>query len=176
MHDLFFLHERGTQAGVQAVWLSLGSSLAPVIAGFLIQDAGWRWFQWLCAILAGVDLVLIILFVPETQYPRDLHKALDIAGIGEDVVGEDASEDAREDTAEKTINKAAPDLRSETVERVSAPSTVAVPKKSFLAELMPWSPVRKDVSLLGAFLRPWATWAYPSMVWGVLSFSIHVCW
>ena len=83
LNDIFFLHERGTQAGVQAIWLSWGSSLAPVICGFLIQDKGWRWYHWLVSIMAGVDMILIFFFVPETQYPRDLHKSIDAAGVSE---------------------------------------------------------------------------------------------
>jgi MFS family permease len=168
--DLFFLHERGAQTGVQAVWLSLGSSLAPVISGYLIQGAGWRWFQWLTAILGGVNVILIFFLTPETSYPRDLHQALDVAGVAEH------SDEVPEHKTENTTSHF-PDSKPATnvVESLSASNMPTIAKRSYVTELIPWSPVQKDVNLVGVFVRPWATWAYPSVIWAVLSFSIHIC-
>ncbi|OAL45661.1 MFS general substrate transporter [Pyrenochaeta sp. DS3sAY3a] len=168
--DLFFLHERGTQTGVQAIWLSLGSSLAPVISGYLIQGAGWRWFQWLTAIMGGVNVLLIFFLTPETQYPRDLHKALDVAGVAEN------NSEVLDTRSDNTASDG-PESKSETnvVESISPRIMPTIPKKSYWTQLKPWSPVQKDVNLVGVFVRPWATWAYPSVIWAVMSFSIHIC-
>ncbi|OAG40130.1 hypothetical protein AYO21_05608 [Fonsecaea monophora] len=169
LHDLFYLHERGTQAGVQTIWLSWGSSLAPVICGYLIQAKGWRWFHWLTSIMAGVDLILIFLFVPETQYHRDLHKALDSVGIeGNEEMELDAQKASP--SGLMTMTKSEDETTTEMVETQNP----APEKRTFLQELKPWSPVQKDVNVVASFLRPWATWCYPSVLWGVFSFSIHV--
>ncbi|KAK5043067.1 hypothetical protein LTR13_000838 [Exophiala sideris] len=164
LHDLFFLHERGTQAGVQAIWLSWGSSLAPVVCGYLIEAKGWRWYHWLVSIMAGANLLLIIFLVPETQYHRDLHKALDSVAV-------DANDEAITESPPSDVVE----TKSETgtMERLETRSAM-VPQKTFSDGLKPWSPGRKDVKLLGSYIRPWETWAYPSVVWSVFSFSIHV--
>lgn len=53
---------------VYAAFLSGGSQIGPVIAGYLIQARGWRWFFILCAIIAAVNLVTTIFMLPETIY------------------------------------------------------------------------------------------------------------
>ena len=111
-------------------------------------------------------MILIFLFVPETRYPRDLHKSIDAAGVPE--TGESLS---GQETPPSEMNETKAGAGTmESVETVSP----EIPKKSFLQEIKPWSPVRKDVSLVASFVRPWATWCYPSVVWSVFSFSIHV--
>src|SRR6266536_1412264 len=77
LNDLFFLHERGTPTGMQALALSIGNSSAPIVCGFLIQSQGWRWYHLLVSILAGINLLLIFFLVPETEYRRDLHQSMD---------------------------------------------------------------------------------------------------
>lgn len=56
---------------VYAAFLSGGSQIGPVIAGYLIQARGWRWFFILCSIIAAVNLVTTIFMLPETIYERD---------------------------------------------------------------------------------------------------------
>lgn len=53
---------------IYAGFLSGGSQIGPVIAGYLIQARGWRWFFILCAIIAAVNFVTTIFFLPETIY------------------------------------------------------------------------------------------------------------
>jgi MFS family permease len=42
-------------------------SFGPVVAGVLAQKLGWRWIFWLLVILTGTYLVVVALFLPETQ-------------------------------------------------------------------------------------------------------------
>jgi MFS family permease len=53
---------------VYAAFLSGGSQIGPVIAGYLIEAKGWRWFFILCAIIAAVNLLTTIFMLPETLY------------------------------------------------------------------------------------------------------------
>lgn len=41
----------------------------PVIAGFINQHLNWRWTWRIFLIWAGVELLLLVLFVPETFLP-----------------------------------------------------------------------------------------------------------
>lgn len=69
--DLFFERNYSSAMAVYAAFLSGGSQIGPVIAGYLIEARGWRWFFILCAIIAGVNLVTTIFMLPETIYDRE---------------------------------------------------------------------------------------------------------
>lgn len=66
--DLFFERNYSSAMAVYAAALSGGSQIGPVIAGYLIQAKGWRWFFILCAIIAGFNFVTTIFMLPETTY------------------------------------------------------------------------------------------------------------
>jgi MFS family permease len=46
---------------------NMAFAVGPVVAGALVQHAGWRWVFWLLAISSGSCLLLIALFLPETS-------------------------------------------------------------------------------------------------------------
>ncbi|KAJ5709476.1 hypothetical protein N7493_010810 [Penicillium malachiteum] len=69
--DLFFERNYASAMAVYAASLSGGSQIGPVIAGYLIQARGWRWFFILCAIIAGANFVSTIFLLPETTYEPD---------------------------------------------------------------------------------------------------------
>lgn len=149
--DLFFLHERGFQSGILGMVLVLFSTLAPLICGFLVAAEGWPWYHWLVSVLAGVDMLLIFFLVPETNYKRDLHHALDDAGADD-------------------LN--AKELPSTHVEQTT--SRHEFTKQSYIQELKPWSPVDPQVSIVWPFVRPWITVAFPAVGWATLAFAVHV--
>lgn len=59
-----------TAMAVFSFSLSGGSQFGPMIAGFLIQARGWRWFFILCSILVAANLVSVLFLFPETNYRR----------------------------------------------------------------------------------------------------------
>lgn len=59
---------------VYAAFLSGGSQIGPVIAGYLVQDQGWRWFFILCVIIAAVNLVMTFFLLPETLYEEEIER------------------------------------------------------------------------------------------------------
>ncbi|KAJ5692958.1 hypothetical protein N7462_002381 [Penicillium macrosclerotiorum] len=69
--DLFYERNYSSAMAAYAAFLSGGSQIGPVIAGYLIQARGWRWFFILCAIIAAVNLVTTIFMLPETIYETD---------------------------------------------------------------------------------------------------------
>ncbi|KAF2084743.1 MFS general substrate transporter [Saccharata proteae CBS 121410] len=68
--DLFFVHQRGRAMGLFTVMLTNGAHVAPIVGGLLGQYCGWRWTFKFAAILDGVMLLIIALFMPETLYTR----------------------------------------------------------------------------------------------------------
>ncbi|KFY35725.1 hypothetical protein V494_05660 [Pseudogymnoascus sp. VKM F-4513 (FW-928)] len=71
--DLYMERYFATAMAIFSICLAGGSQIGPMIAGFLITAKGWRWFFILCAILIGVNLVLILFFFPETSYRRVIY-------------------------------------------------------------------------------------------------------
>lgn len=47
----------------------VGPSIGPLISGFINQYVLWRWTFYVLLIWAGVELALIVFFVPETYHP-----------------------------------------------------------------------------------------------------------
>ncbi|KAI9772593.1 MAG: hypothetical protein M1835_006255, partial [Candelina submexicana] len=68
--EIFFLHERAYRVGVYTLLLLGGKNLVPLVSAAIIQGLGWRWVFWMVAIIVGVCLVLLFLFVPETFWDR----------------------------------------------------------------------------------------------------------
>lgn len=166
MNDLFFLHERGTQSGAQALALSLGNSVAPIICGFLVQSKGWRIYHWLIMALCVFNLILVILFSPETAYARDLHLSVDVTGVNADTQNSISSENGESVRLEE--------MKGEVVMAETVSNSPVPPQKTLWQELKPWNSPRKDFNLSAAYLRPWVIWAYPSFVWSELTYSLHV--
>ena len=68
--DMFFERYFATAMALFSLFLTAGSQVGPVIAGYLIFDKGWRWFFKLCAILNGINFFFCLFFLPETTYRR----------------------------------------------------------------------------------------------------------
>ncbi|KAI1733790.1 MFS general substrate transporter [Xylaria scruposa] len=65
--DITQREERGGFVGVLLLLTDIAPSLGPVIGGSLTQTLGWRWIFWFLAILQGIHMFVIVLFLPETQ-------------------------------------------------------------------------------------------------------------
>lgn len=69
--DLFFERNYASAMAAYAAFLSGGSQIGPMIAGYLIEARGWRWFFILCAIIATVNFLTTVFMLPETIYEPD---------------------------------------------------------------------------------------------------------
>lgn len=73
--DLYVQEERGTALGLFYLGPLLGPFLSPIIGGAVALGWGWRATMWVMVIVCGLNLVLIILLLPETL-PRDSLQAM----------------------------------------------------------------------------------------------------
>ena len=74
MTDLYMERYFTTSMAVFSFFLSGGSQVSPMIAGFLVSAKGWRWFFILCTILIALNLILMLSLLPETNYRCVLYK------------------------------------------------------------------------------------------------------
>jgi MFS family permease len=89
--DVVFSHERGYWMGWYVWTLFDGSYLGPLAAGFVADRYGWRWIQYICAII-GFALFLIMLFTFEDTMFFRPHAQSAVEGNPEAAVEADKSE------------------------------------------------------------------------------------
>ncbi|KAJ5204486.1 MFS-type transporter [Penicillium cinerascens] len=70
LSDLFYQHRRGMSMGLYVLATSVGTFLGPLIAGFIADNAGWRWVGWAGAILSVATLILFYFGFEETTFDR----------------------------------------------------------------------------------------------------------
>ncbi|KAH8655981.1 major facilitator superfamily domain-containing protein [Tricladium varicosporioides] len=68
--DVMFLHQRGLWMGLYFWSYFIGVFFGPIISGNIAAHVSWRWFFWVCTILQGFSLIVMILLFPETRYSR----------------------------------------------------------------------------------------------------------
>ena len=79
--------ERGRAIGTWSAATTITAALGPVLGGYLIEHASWRWVFFINAPLAALVLVLVIWGVPESRDPAAqrldwLGALLGAAGLG----------------------------------------------------------------------------------------------
>ncbi|CAJ0633812.1 10517_t:CDS:2 [Entrophospora sp. SA101] len=73
--DLYTTYERGTAYGFFYMAYWTGPLLGPMIGGYFTEYTSWRWIFWFLTILGGINLLLVMIFVPETSTsPNDHNK------------------------------------------------------------------------------------------------------
>ncbi|OOF92781.1 hypothetical protein ASPCADRAFT_133175 [Aspergillus carbonarius ITEM 5010] len=80
--DMFYERNYSSAMALYALFLSAGSQVGPLIAGYLVAARGWRWFFILCLIVAAVNLVTTFFFLPETLYEPRAEDQLEVEDKG----------------------------------------------------------------------------------------------
>ncbi|KAI1212099.1 MFS general substrate transporter [Annulohypoxylon truncatum] len=161
VNDIYFLHERGTKMSWYIVFIAFGSSLGPLCGGYLIEYKGWAWGKWLSAILLGVNLLLIILFAPETRFRRSPN-----------LVERSDSSAISESTSEKVEGDKYEHLEVGGRSLPSSQPSSTFHRKTYLQSLNPWSGIARDTSYLSLILRPIPLLAYPACFFATLTYSL----
>lgn len=66
--DCFFVHERGRMNSLYCWFLNIGGALAPLAAGYITVDQGWRWVWWWMAIFFGISFLIYVFMFEESKY------------------------------------------------------------------------------------------------------------
>jgi EmrB/QacA subfamily drug resistance transporter len=72
--------ERGRAIGTWSGFTAITAAVGPVLGGWLIQHASWRWVFFLNLPIAAVVLALTFFRVPESRNPEQKHERLDWPG------------------------------------------------------------------------------------------------
>ena len=141
--------------GIYITFLYCGNSVGSLLAGFIIEGAGWRWFCWFCAIISGLNFLAIFIFVHETRFNR----------IPPEIASTPETTSIQES---KGSEKGVLAVQIEKVESYSSSAELSGTKKTLLQNLSLWSGLSKE-SYLSHFLRPFLLIVYPAVVWGILA-------
>lgn len=76
--DMYFQHQLGWALTAYILGTSIGTYLGPLIAGFIIEGATFRWVGWVAVIISGVLLFFLITTQYETYFDRSRYAPRDI--------------------------------------------------------------------------------------------------
>lgn len=66
--DMFYLHERGMMISIYGLSVLGGNELGPLLSAYIIQGLSMRWAFFIVAMIIGLSIVIMIFYMPETQY------------------------------------------------------------------------------------------------------------
>ncbi|KAF4777738.1 hypothetical protein HER10_EVM0006702 [Colletotrichum scovillei] len=172
--DLYFVHQRGFYMGIYSWTLWCGAFLCPVATGFIAEDLGWRWIQYILSIIGGVVTILTFLFFEETMFYRPSSQA-DVSGITDQQRGLFDSDKSAIDTERTEDQKpqpaeAAASVNSE-IETRTIPNRVNLaPEKPFWSKFKLWGyQDERKPSQLKQSLLPFYLLRFPSVIFaGIL--------
>ncbi|KAH8903398.1 MFS general substrate transporter [Coniochaeta sp. PMI_546] len=163
--DMFFVHDRGAMLSVYLFGQQLGSILGLISGGSIADTVGWRWSQYIVAIIDAVVFVLLFFTFEETMFPRFLFSPNIIHAIGAPLA--DDKEIGNDTTKDPTKVSSDADLDLRVVSRTSADQALIhqFPKRSYLQKLRPWVYYPQNrTGFWQYFRRPFFLWAFPNVV------------
>lgn len=95
--DMFYVHERGLRVSIMMFIIATVSNMVLLVAGPITAYLGWRYNFYILLPFVTLQLIVLILFVPETSYLRDRKYDIDetlsntILGSIQTVVHNDAA-------------------------------------------------------------------------------------
>lgn len=91
--DIYFVHQRGRMNAIYVWVLQIGSSLAPLAAGYITVSQDWRWVWWWSAILLGASFIVFIFFYEETMSACTIRGISNRSSDREEITKMDQSQD-----------------------------------------------------------------------------------
>ena len=125
--DVFFVHQHGTMNAWYLIFTSVGATLGPVAAGFIVQNQGWRWVWWYCTIFLTMNLLLVTFFFEESKYVPVINgQSIRHTTTETDIPKNDRSDDANEIDKANHNNKHISNLQ-----RLESRIDPTIPRKTY---------------------------------------------
>ena len=166
--DLYFVHQRATRLAVWNLFLLGGIAGASFIAGYIIEDLGYRWTFGICAILFGIFGLGILFLVPETSYNRPTIRERVAPAV--DANGAEKSEPTA-DQLQKETDDLAPAEYTTTVT-----SHDAEKKHTWIQSMRVFTGVYSHASFWKIFTRPFVMILYPGVLFAFLFYGTTLTW
>ncbi|KAB5542553.1 major facilitator superfamily domain-containing protein [Coniochaeta sp. 2T2.1] len=162
--DMFFVHDRGAMLSVYLFGQQLGSILGLISGGSIADTVGWRWSQYIVAIIDAAVFILLFFSFEETMFPRFLFNSSIIEAIPryDEKPGQEAMspKEPGKLSSDREI-----DLRA--ISHASADRALATqfPARTYLQRLKPWTyEPRNKTTFMQYFRRPFFLWGFPNVV------------
>ncbi|THW08599.1 MFS general substrate transporter [Aureobasidium pullulans] len=159
--DTFFAHERGMMLSFYLFGQQLGSILGLITGGIISDQLGWRWTQYIVAIIDAGVLVLLFFTFEETMFPRFIFETIQ----GVLPVTEGRSSPTESATEGKDVDKK--DLGRVTTVRSEAHNVQQrdYPRRTYVQKLKLWVYFPEDkTTYMQYFRRPFALFLFPNVV------------
>ena len=178
--DLYFVHERATRIAIWNLFLLTGISGGALVAGYIIQDDGYRWTFGVCAIFFGILMFGVVFLVPETAYRRD---GVVIVPVESKIIDSESKEMSEKPTSqhihmalahEHDASRAAGEKDAHLSYTISHAS--AEPKLSYIKSLRVYTGRYTYAPLWKIFTRPLVLFFYPAVFWGFLIYGTTLTW
>jgi MFS family permease len=163
--DLFFVHERGLYVGFVGFVLAVVANLAPTICGPITNSLGWRYLFYLCIAFSALQTILLVLFVPETQYRRNRNSC---STPGTPSTGFDGSSEVVNSAKQSGGEKGATTARA-TVLRTASENSERPAQKTFRQNLAIFTGTYSDENYAQLLIAPLAVCMNLAVLWSVLA-------
>lgn len=160
LNDMYFVHEKGTRVAIWNLFLLCGISGGSLISGYIIQDLGWKWTFWICAIFFGVLMIAVVFLVPETSYTRPEINVPAESQLQREKLDSEHVEKAEDSQVESGLYYAGGDA----------------PKIGYLKSLRVYTGTYSNAPLLRIIARTMVIFFYPAVLWAFLMYGTTVTW
>ncbi|KAF2146157.1 uncharacterized protein K452DRAFT_106756 [Aplosporella prunicola CBS 121167] len=169
--DMFFVHQRGKALSFYLFGQQLGSILGLITGGIIADGPGWRWSQYIVAIINGGVLVLLFLTFEETTFPRFLFYRAETLPTTVPVAPATAADDSPLEHDEEDLDaKKGFDAKLKLKQSRTSNTEVGeilpdFPKRTWRQHLVPWTYHLEDKTTYWQyFRRPFFLFAFPNVV------------
>ncbi|KAI1622066.1 hypothetical protein EDD37DRAFT_684070 [Exophiala viscosa] len=151
---------------IYIITVSSATAIGPLVASFVIADTAntWRNFSWLCAGIAGLNLILMFLLYPESSFDRPpIHPATPLPAEKADV-----EEAQLNSVGKQNLQPAHVESQEDITHGVQHVNHIRVPWTSIWFSSIKYN---RSVGFLSIFFRPTAFLVYPAVLWAVFIFA-----
>lgn len=169
INDVWFVHERGFRVGMWNFAVISSVNIAPIISGYVIVNLGWRWSFWLLVITFGLSLALVVFFLPETMYQRQIEGVESGTDMLESKLADEECKSGTVPSEQDTQQAPGALERHDDVATRDAPAW----KRVLGVEMVKFKGISALITMM---LAPLDMLRHPAVLWGCAVWSILFTW